>query len=235
MILSLFKVLHLFLTTLKYLLLSFIFPDSVIALKQRWAQSLLRSLGYKIQRKGEPLIQNKLILVGNHVSFLDILVIMAVHPEVVFVAKKEIKSWPIIGWAARRIGTIFVNRNNKESRALTKVYLKNLFLNTKHSLNLVIFPSGTTLLVENKIWKKGIFEIAQETKTPIQPFFIDYNPLRPSAYIDDDHLLLKMMELFRLKNKTVTLHWGESFSCDDPILQTNTTRLWTLQEALCQS
>ena len=59
------------------------------------------------------------LVVANHVSWLDIFVIDAVHP-CRFVAKAEIRAWPILGWLAARAGTIFISRGNK--RDLRKIF-----------------------------------------------------------------------------------------------------------------
>ena len=83
--------------------------------------------------------------------------------------------------------------------------------------SIAIFPSGTTSLREERPWKKGAFEIAKEASVPVQLFRIDYQPLRVSAYIDDDNLLSSMWLLLRTKNKSVSLKWlGKFEKFDQP-------------------
>ncbi len=232
MIQGIFKTIFIFILTFKYLIQSYFFPKNILNLKQQWAHHVLNLLGYQINIAGQFHSYNRMIFVGNHVSFIDILILIATNPKISFVAKKEIRSWPIIGWGAERIGTVFVDRESKDSKSSAKEQLRQSFEN-KAELHLALFPSGTTQLSELKPWKKGIFEVAQQTQTPIQMFYIHYEPLRESAYIDDDHLLKNLMGLFQKENKKVTLVWGQEFYSQDPILEANTTRLWTLQEALC--
>ena len=229
---GLIQTIYLFILTFKYLIQSYLYPKNILKLKQQWAQQAIQWMGYQLESSGKIHPDNKVIFVGNHISFIDILVLMAIHPRISFVAKKEIRSWPIIGWGAQRIGTVFVDRNNKQSRSTAKDQLIQSFAN-KSELHLALFPSGTTQLSELKPWKKGIFEVAHQTQTPIQMFYIHYEPPRESAYIDDDHLFTKLIEVFQKKNKKVKIVWGPIILSKDPIMEASTTRLWTLQEALC--
>src|ERR1043166_3737698 len=56
------------------------------------------------------------LLVANHLSYLDIVLLSALTP-CVFVAKSEVKGWPVFGWFARMAGTFFVDRNNRRDAA----------------------------------------------------------------------------------------------------------------------
>jgi len=208
------KALFLFVITFNYLIKSYIFPNKVTELKQRWALRLMNYLGYTVSVSGSPPAKIKAhICVGNHISFLDIILLMAVHPEIVFLAKSEVKHWPIIGPCARRVGTLFVNRNNKSDRSeLRKQIGEGLQNSTRH---LAVFPSGTTTLDENIIWKKGIFEIAEEYLMPVSLFKISYTPLRESAYIDDDNLISSISKMFSLQNKTAHVSWVGSFQIEN--------------------
>jgi 1-acyl-sn-glycerol-3-phosphate acyltransferase len=208
------KALFLFVITFKYLIKSYVAPNKITELKQQWALSLLNYLGYSVSRHGNPPPNTQAhVCVGNHISFLDIILLMAVHPEIVFLSKSEVKHWPIIGPAARRVGTLFVNRNDKSNRAeLRKQIGEGLQNSARH---LAVFPSGTTTLDENIVWKKGIFEIAQQYSIPVYLFKISYTPLRESAYIDDDNLISTMSKMFSLQNKTAQVSWAGSFQIEN--------------------
>ena len=75
---------------------------------QRWGRRYLRVFGLEVETTGEPPPAG--LLVSNHLSYADILVLGAAQP-LVFVAKRELRGWPGIGWVTRCAGTIFVNRN----------------------------------------------------------------------------------------------------------------------------
>lgn len=207
------KLTWIFTNTLYYVGLSIIYPHKILQLKQRWAISSLSKLGYELQAAPiEPHLNwsNPLILVGNHISYLDILVILAAHPKTVFLSKIEVKKWPIIGWGARRAGTLFVDRKSVTGRKTLREQIFNQL--QKSRAHLVIFPSGTTTLNEDISWKKGPFEIAESCEIPIQTFKINYSPLRESAYIDDDNLLKQMMTQLKTPNKKAYFIWGNRYS-----------------------
>ena len=207
------RLIWIFSNTLYYILLSIIHPQKIPQIKQAWAKSSLNKLGYELQTTPTDSSLNwndPLILVGNHISYLDILVVLAAHPQTVFLSKIEVKKWPIIGWGARRAGTLFVDRNSiKDRRALREQIFNKLQQTHTH---LVIFPSGTTTLNEDIMWKKGAFEIAEACSIPIQTFKINYSPLRESAYIDDDQLLQQMLIQLKTKNKKAYFKWGDRYS-----------------------
>ncbi len=181
-----------------------------IVMKKDWGLMVLKSFGFKLQIIGNPPTGISCILVGNHISFLDIPVLLAAAPEVIFIAKDDLIKWPVIGAGAKALGTIFVNRGSGSDRSHVRSQVAKV-LHEKKSV-VAIFPSGTTCLHEEKPWKKGAFEIAKEANVPIQLFRLNYFPLRESAYIDDDNLLDQMAKVVKFKNKTVTLTWLEQFA-----------------------
>jgi 1-acyl-sn-glycerol-3-phosphate acyltransferase len=78
---------------------------------RRFSLQLLRSLAVRLQVTGEPPRAQDVpaMLVANHVSWLDIFAINAAHP-MRFVAKAEIRRWPVIGWLCAQGGTLFIER-----------------------------------------------------------------------------------------------------------------------------
>ena len=199
-----------FIITLKYLILSYIDSKNITELKRRWAQSVLDFLGFKLVIHGEPPKDGATICVGNHFSFLDILVLMAAHPKVVFLSKVEVKKWPIIGQGAVRVGTLFVDRETRADRSLLRQKIGEQ-LNEKKA-HLVIFPAGTTTLDEAVGWKKGAFEIAKRSDVPVKLFKLSYIPFRESSYIDDDTIIGQTTKLLGIPNKVVTVSWLDQYT-----------------------
>ena len=76
-----------------------------------WSAGLLRHIGMTLQVSGTA-HPGATLLVANHVSWLDIFVINALHPSH-FVAKSEIRDWPVLGWLADKGGTVFIARGNR--------------------------------------------------------------------------------------------------------------------------
>src|SRR5581483_8921880 len=79
----------------------------------RAAQRTLRALDVRLAVRGR-VRQHRALLVANHVSWLDVLVLLAAADDpAVFrlVAKSEVRGWPVIGWFAGLAGTIFIDRS----------------------------------------------------------------------------------------------------------------------------
>jgi 1-acyl-sn-glycerol-3-phosphate acyltransferase len=117
-----------------------------IAVK-RWSHSLLGMLGVKlhvhgeIPRKGAPRGHAPpAMLIANHVSWLDIYAINAALP-VRFVAKSEIRKWPVIGWLSAKTGTLFIER----ARRRDTVRISGEIATAMQRGDVVaVFPEGTT-------------------------------------------------------------------------------------------
>ena len=226
----LIKTLMIFTKTLYFNFLSLHPRANITQIKKNWALSILKDLDINLKITHQCITNSKLVLVGNHVSFLDIIVLMAAHPEVVFLSKQEVSKWPIIGSGAKRVGTIFVNRGSIKSKAQARLQIEKILASPKSTVHLAGFPSGTTSLTENIQWKKGLFEIAKSTQTLVQPFYISYKPLRECAYIDDDTLFTKLMLLLKYKNKTAQLTWGTPQIIQDTQIDIKQIQSWITQQ-----
>ena len=105
---------------------------------QASARSILISLGIESQVEGQPPACG--LVVANHLSYLDILIISAAMP-CFFVAKMEIDSWPYFGKAARTGGTIFLDRS---SRASAKSVAEQISERLQLPVPVLLFPEGTS-------------------------------------------------------------------------------------------
>lgn len=164
--------------------------------KKEWADELLTRLGITVLASPPPIPQKQgMLLVGNHISYLDILVLISQVPQVCFVSKAEVAKWPIIGAGAKKIGTVFVHRESKASKTQVRQDISKAL--TQEGKAIAIFPAGTTSIYKSIFWKKGAFEIAAENNIPILPFRIHYQPLRLAAYIDNDNLLQSLYQIIQ--------------------------------------
>jgi 1-acyl-sn-glycerol-3-phosphate acyltransferase len=84
-------------------------------------------------------VQN-MMLVANHVSWLDIYLLNAVRP-VRFVSKVEVRSWPIVGWLASQTGTLFIDRTKRHDTARVNEEMSAILNNGGC---VAVFPEGTT-------------------------------------------------------------------------------------------
>jgi 1-acyl-sn-glycerol-3-phosphate acyltransferase len=109
-------------------------------ISQHYYGVLCRLLRLRVRVVGRPALETPLLIVANHVSWLDIPLIGALAP-VVFVAKREVAHWPLIGAAARQQGTIFVDRN---ARARTREVSDTIATRLRRGHPVVLFAEGTS-------------------------------------------------------------------------------------------
>ncbi|MFZ1398869.1 MAG: lysophospholipid acyltransferase family protein [Candidatus Promineifilaceae bacterium] len=124
--------------------------------------------------EAERIAQHDGYIFPNHLSFLDIILLMSIFP-VRFLAKSEIANWPFVGWIARAVDTVFVKREDKESREKAREALAHL-----HTFPAVaIFPEGGIFqpATELKPFRYGAFEIAQTGNASFIPAVFIYEPL----------------------------------------------------------
>lgn len=112
------------------------------SLIRNWTRALLGILRVKVVVRGElPSASSQAaMLVANHISWLDIWAINAVMP-VRFVAKSEVRDWPVIGWLSRRAGVIFIERAKRNDTARVSVEGAQAL---KRGDRICVFPEGTT-------------------------------------------------------------------------------------------
>lgn len=159
--------------------------NTMSQMTRRWAQNMLDIVEMKVTPLGEPLCDEPCLLVGNHLSYFDVPVLMSLYP-ITFVSKKEVLYWPVFGKAAKIAGTLFLDRESRSSRKLIGEQIAEHI--KKGGKNIALFPEGTTS-IEGKEWKKGSFYVAAEHGFKVQAFCLSYSPLRPTAFIDDDLMI----------------------------------------------
>ena len=182
-------------------------------LKIEWAQTVMKTLNVNIEVTGEVSSLRPLLFVGNHISYLDIPLLMAVAPNVSFVSKAEIAAWPLIGTGARTLDTILVKRESGDSRAAARLAIKEGLRDRKR---IALYPAGTTRLDESRVWRRGPFEIAHELGVALQPFRLSYTPLRAAAYIDKDFFPVHLANLARLPKIEARIEFHPPVMVNDP-------------------
>jgi len=222
------NVVKVFTIIVKYLRLAKNNNSDLTSLKNNWSIEIVKLFKLNVQIKGKLEIPNKpIIFVGNHISYLDVPVLLFCYSEISFVCKKEVKSWPIVGAAAVKMQTIFVERDNSISRSSAKNQIATSLI--ENNQKIAIFPSGTTSMGISERWKKGVFEIAEKNAILIQPFRVRYDPLRVAAYIDQDNFIRHLYQLFNCKKIDVSIEFHE------PVLITNSVEDCDYWKNWCES
>jgi 1-acyl-sn-glycerol-3-phosphate acyltransferase len=104
-----------------------------------WARALLRGLGVRLVVRGRRPMRRAL-LVSNHVSWLDIPVMLAIAP-CRLLAKHEVRNWPVIGWLAAAAGTVFIDRSRPKRLPRT---VAEVTAALRADAVVTVFPEGTT-------------------------------------------------------------------------------------------
>ena len=138
-----------------------------------WSPGVLWMAGVKLKVSGlENIDKSKTyIFVANHQSFIDIPVLFRAIPvNLHFVAKKEIKKMPFIGWFMTLTGMIFIDRSNRQNAYDS---LKKAGEMIKGGKNVLTYPEGTRSKNGRVgLFKKGSFTIAMENNIEVIPIAI---------------------------------------------------------------
>lgn len=152
-------------------------------LTQAWARTLLWSFELQVTCSHPPAAtaNNNCLLVSNHQSYLDILIIAA-HCPALFVAKSEVSRWPLLGWLAALGGTIFIERASTHSN-VRAVYRVSRSL--RQGLNVLVFPEGTTSDGTRVLsFQPLFFAAARRAAVPVQAMTINYTAVNDAPVND---------------------------------------------------
>jgi 1-acyl-sn-glycerol-3-phosphate acyltransferase len=139
-----------------------------------WSAQLLRIFGVRAELAGAGGAAGGL-WVANHVSWIDIFVINALFPSR-FVAKSEVRRWPLVGPLCAWAGTIFIQRANPRDLRQTMTVMAAAL---RDGERVVVFPEGTSAAQGGMLaFRANLFEAAIEAGVPVQPVSI--------RYLDDD-------------------------------------------------
>ena len=148
---------------------------------QAWSTHVLEVVGVtlKIAPSSVFIQPNKTqLLVANHVSWLDVLVIQALHP-CVFVAKSEVRHWPLVGSMAQACGVVFVDRSSSNSaRKMVDAVASALH----HGYCVAGFPEGTSSEGHDvSLFHANLFEAAIHRDVEVLPLALRYTDSRTGS------------------------------------------------------
>ncbi|MDQ0141581.1 lysophospholipid acyltransferase family protein [Cupriavidus necator] len=173
---------------------------------RRWSRRLLRICGVEVEvvdaTRAAPAgaARQGAMVVSNHISWLDIYVIHSWQP-VRFVAKSEIRNWPLVGWLCEKTGTIFIERARKRDahrvlHDITDVMLQGDLVG--------VFPEGTTTDGTSVLpFHANLMQAPISGGLPVQPLGLNYldaatgHPTLAAAYIGDTTLLQSLEAVLR--------------------------------------
>ncbi|MFA9460029.1 lysophospholipid acyltransferase family protein [Thiohalorhabdus sp. Cl-TMA] len=160
-----------------------------------WSRTAARLVGLRVRVSGVP-APGGVLFAANHISWLDILAFNAVHAAT-FVAKREVRDWPLFGWLAARAGTVFLDRGRRSALLGAGDVLADRLRAGKPA---VIFPEGTTTTGQEVApFGPGLFRAALEAGACVQPVTLRYgapgSPDTVAPFVGDDSLVPHLLRL----------------------------------------
>jgi 1-acyl-sn-glycerol-3-phosphate acyltransferase len=178
----------------------------------RWAQRIAAAHRLRVELKGTPPPPGAgVLVVANHVSYLDI-VATAATTEAAFLGMIEIASWPLLGWAARSAGMVFVERGKGMSGATALRQLGHLL---QDGVNVVTFPEGRTSAGDIvRPFPAPLFRLARSLGRPIIPAALHYaDPAL--VWTGDAPFLPHYLEVAKRRSSAVSITYLPAIS-DEP-------------------
>ncbi len=128
--------------------------------------------GVAIDAQG-PIPLGPAVLVANHVSWLDPLVVASLVPCAP-ISKADVSRWPVVGTLAGELGVIFFTRGDPKSGARV---LRAASAALERGVPVLNFPEGTTTMGRAVLpFRKGVFGLALRSGLPVVPIAISYDP-----------------------------------------------------------
>jgi 1-acyl-sn-glycerol-3-phosphate acyltransferase len=178
-------------------------------LQRGYCRMMLRCLGVRIRVSGGPIRNlSGVLVVSGHVSWVDVFAIGAVMPGS-FVAKAEMVSWPGLGFLARLMKVIPIERTSL--RGLPAV-VGAMAERLRAGNTVVAFPEGTTWCGRAYgPFRPAMFQAAVDAGRPVQPLRLSYHhrdgsPSTVAAFVGDDTLMASIRRLVRERRTFIDVH-----------------------------
>lgn len=179
---------------------------------QAWSREMLAIIGITLRIEGRPPETGPVLLVANHISWLDILVMHAAR-HCRFVSKAEVRHWPLVGTLATGGGTLYIER---ESRRDAMRVVHHMAESLKAGDIVAVFPEGTTSDGTQLLPFHGnLLQAAIVVDAPVQPValrFIDSASGEVSfaaRYVDEDTLLSSLWRCLSSPPVQAVVRYGE--------------------------
>lgn len=179
---------------------------------QQWSQQMLARLGVQLRVLGTPAATGPMMLVCNHISWMDITALHAAR-YCRFVSKADIKHWPVVGRLAIGTDTLFIEREKRRD-AMRVVHHMTEALRDGDVLG--IFPEGTTSNGVGMLpFHANLFQAAIAANAPVQPValrFVDLASGQQSlapCYIGNDTLFGSLWRALKADPLCVVVRFGE--------------------------
>ncbi|MFC4021649.1 lysophospholipid acyltransferase family protein [Micromonospora sp. GCM10011542] len=179
-----------------------------------WARGTARAFGVRLLVRGRS-PRRRALLVANHVSWLDILAVLAVAPAPM-VAKREVRSWPLVGLLAAAAGTVFVDRSRPRALPAT---VRRVADALRAGRSVAVFPEGTTWCAGDRAadcrpgsgFRPAMFQAAIDAGSPVVPLRLSYRyagtgaAATVAAFLGEDTLLRSVARVLAARELVVSV------------------------------
>jgi len=179
-----------------------------------WYARTCRVLDLRLEVSGRP--HPSALLVVNHISWLDILVIGA-QGRIGFLAKDEIRHWPLIGWLAATVGTHFIRRGAARMDELREALAERI----RAGQAIAVFPEGTTSDGAGVMrFHPRLFAVGQQPGVLVQPVALRYgngcepDPVAP--FVGTDTFAAHLGRVLRHPGLSAQVHFLATLDPDLP-------------------
>ncbi|MFF4345975.1 lysophospholipid acyltransferase family protein [Streptomyces sp. NPDC001530] len=161
---------------------------------RRWCRAVVRATGVRARITGAAAPTGGLLIVANHISWLDIPLLAAVRPARML-AKTEVRAWPVAGPLAAGGGTLFIERDRLRALPATVDRIAEAL---RGGAAVVAFPEGSTWCGRAQgHFRRAVFQAALDAGVPVQPVRIRYRlaggeASTAPAFVGDDPLLVSL-------------------------------------------
>lgn len=174
-----------------------------------WSRTVLAILDVRLAARGmgPEMMSGGALLVANHVSWLDVFALNVVRPAC-FVAKSEVRSWPVIGTLCKRARTIFISRAR---RADTVAANRLMAAHLAAGECVALFPEGTSTDGSDVLpFRSPLFQCAVEAGCAVVPVAIQYrdvngDPCPEAAFIGEMTFLQSLTGILSCRTLDVSL------------------------------
>ena len=184
---------------------------------QAWAVELLERFAIKLIVNGQPPVTGPVLLVSNHISWLDIVVMHAAR-HCRFVSKSDIQRWPLIGTLASAAGTLYLRRSSGRDAMRVVRDMADALISGDV---LAVFPEGTTgdgmaLLP----FHANLIQAAITARAPVQPLLLQYidaatgRPSHAPSYVGDETLVGSIWRTLSAPGLVATVSFGTRQQAD---------------------
>jgi 1-acyl-sn-glycerol-3-phosphate acyltransferase len=184
---------------------------------QAWARAMLARLAIKLVVNGTPPAAGPMLLVANHISWLDIVVMHAAR-HCRFISKAAVQHWPIVGTLANGAGTLYIER---ESRRDAMRVVHHMAERLAAGDVLAVFPEGTTgdgSTVQS--FHANMLQAAISAHAPVLPVALHFSDATTGhvsfapCYIGDDTLLNSLWRTLKTQNLQAVVRFGTAQTAD---------------------